>query len=172
MFFGIAVLGNEVPRTEAALQELNFYLICYVVVRLVQFIESEARSGWRKWLVIGGVLALLILVWVLSRGRWVAIVWVIACVADVATVFSRGSQPTRRLEIVSGVLGSFAGVLATVFTFSGEIRMAIIPLGIWLLVLGVIVLIIVFVQHNVARGLANIQPLSGVCVRRLRGDGW
>lgn len=50
---------------------------------------------------------------------FLAVPWVITGVIEVVAALKGRSRPTRRLEIVSGVLGAAAAVLATIkFVFS------------------------------------------------------
>lgn len=160
VFVGLGVLVTLDDPVGASVA-LYVQLIFYGVLRLVQSLAAgQVESGRQSWLLIFGVLALLGVLGLLAFGAqlkvFIAVFWVIAGVIDVFAALRGDSRPSWRWEIVSGVLGASAGILATILTLSlASVEPMIITLGIWLILLGVLVLMIVFKQRYTLRRSAG-----------------
>lgn len=167
LFLGLSALGNLDQDPNSAVTELYIQLIIYSVFRLRRsFDAGQVGEGRQTVLVVFGVLTLLSVLGLLAFGAqltvFIAVFWLIAGVIDVFAALQGDSRPTQRWEIVSGALGALAGILATILTLSSASdRPMIITLGIWLILLGVLVVMIGLKQRYTVRRLAGPGAGSG-----------
>ena len=144
---------------------IGLQLVVYGVFRII---EGKAASRRRTPLMVLGVGSLVVAAAVLVLSAVpvsyvetirpiIGLFWVVGGVVEVVGAI-RGSRPARGLEIVSGVLGVAVGFLLGLYDDYGEggllFRTQVIVLGIWLVILGIIILIVGFKQRNVLHGPA------------------
>lgn len=152
--FGISVLATFATDSTAADTILYIQLIFYGVLRVLQSrAAGEADSGRRRLQLIVGLLApLMFVLAVLPPHVYLGpVFWLLAGPIEVVTAFKSNAQPARRLEIVHGVLGSSVGLLVVaLFIALGDagVGPVFVVLGIWLIVLGTILVVVGFKQRQ------------------------
>ncbi len=165
----LAVLILTLSDSEAKAGLLGLQMIIYGVFRMVQFFAADTSRVRRRgpFFAIIGVGWLVAAVVVLSYAQAdfyegpraaFALFWIVDGPAEIVSAIRGGSHPGRRLEILSGVLGSAVGWLVGVTTSDTQVvlrHVQIASLEIWLLLLGIIITAVGVRQHN---AVPRLQP--------------
>ena len=142
---GLLALAWPGPTLLVLAVVFGFELIVWGVYRLVGAITfGDAGGGARTLWAILGVLSLLlgfyalrhIVITLLSLGLLLGIFWLVDGIGLIVSAVEHRGMPGRGLSLLSGVLGTIAGLVLLVWPAISILTLAWLA-GVWLLVLGI-----------------------------------